>query len=285
MKRFLLVPFLFLAVGLAYVPPPSATSQPLPITHVAKSLPAQTKDELKVEGAGIKDVEKVVMVPKVVIVTTVQSFPFTVTAPAGAGLYFWTYPPLLPVVDRNDSIEVTSAPKGDLSISVKAIYVDLDKDGKFKGFKTKFYSTKLTVGEVPPGPVPPDPGPNPPVPPTPTPAPINEPGLHVLFIYETADLSKYPQGQVLIFNSATFRDWLDQVCTNGTGAYKKAWRMYDKDTTMQYETKPWQDAMKLPRTQLPWLIISNPTKGGYQGPLPATIEETKTLIQKYIGGN
>ena len=132
----------------------------------------------------------------------------------------------------------------------------------------------VVVGGQPPlPPVPPTPpGPTPP---TPTPAPIPAAGLNVLIVYESAELSKLPAAQWLVLFSQPFRDWLDSTC--------KDWRIYDKDVSTANESKTWQDAMKLPRQQTPWLIISNPAKGGYQGPLPGTVDETKALIAKYAG--
>lgn len=278
MKRFVFVPILLFAVAWFALPPaPEATSQPIPVAkHIVKSLPAQTKDELKIDGAGVRDVERVVMVPKVVVIKTVQSFPFTVTAPPGAGLYFWTYPPLLPVVDRNDSLEITSAPQGDLSISVKAIYVDLDKDGRFIGFKTKFYSAKVMIGEVPPGPLPPDPKPPDPKPPVP-PGPVT--GLRVLFITETADESKYPGGKIAAMYSAKVKEYLDAKCKGGA----TGWRRFDKDQDVSKLPEPWPkiwEAIKPQIGTLPQVAIIT-DQSGEIFPVPASVDEMLALLKKY----
>jgi len=112
--------------------------------------------------------------------------------------------------------------------------------------------------------------PVPPVPPAP-PAPIPVPGLHVLIVEEVQDRPKLPKEQVAIFTSTEVRTWLDA---------NAKWRIYDDDSPMQHDEKVWQDAMKLPRQSLPWLIVSN-GKTGYMGPLPKSSKEFLDLVQKY----
>lgn len=93
------------------------------------------------------------------IITSVGSTPFTLSAPAGADLYFWQYPPGIEATDKGDTLEVKTAPNGEVTFSVKTITVDWAG----KKLNTKFGSRTVTLGGVNPGPGPgPGPGPNPP---------------------------------------------------------------------------------------------------------------------------
>ncbi len=133
---------------------------------------------------------------------------------------------------------------------------------------------------VPPGPSPAPPGPTP-TPPGPTPpAPIPGDGLRVLFVTETADVSKLPRSQINVLTATSIREYLNAKCAKDeTG--KPAYRIWDKDVPLSAAPPSWQAAMKRPRTSYPWLIISNPAKGSYEGPLPATVNETLDLIKKH----
>lgn len=116
---------------------------------------------LEVKGADVR----VVKVDRIIVVKedrTVVNVPFAVHAPSGGGLYFWSYPPGVVATDKGDALHVTVAPKGDLSITVKAISAKLDKDGRFRGFQTELGSLSFSVGEAKPPPDPIDPPPPPP---------------------------------------------------------------------------------------------------------------------------
>ena len=235
--------------------------------------------DLAIKGDGVR----VVKVDKVIIVkedaTIVQSFPFTVSAPAGAGLYFWTFPVGVVAIDKGDSLDIQSAGKGPLIISVKSITADVDKDGRFKGFLTKFGSVAFTIGDVP---APrPDPKPDPKPDPTPTPAPISLAGLSMLVIEEQMDRGKIPQEQYNVMFGKPMRDWINgSVVKEGA---QPAFRLLDKNQTIAGEAKHWQDAFKRrpPGFATPWIVISNGTTG-WEGPLPATEFDTKALITKYM---
>ncbi len=240
--------------------------------------------ELSIKGEGVA----VVKVDKVVIVkedlTVIKSFPFTVTAPSGAGLYFWTYPVGVQAVDKGDVLEVLNAPKGAISISVKSISAKLDKDGKFIGFDTRFGSVSFAIGDVPPTPDPKPP--NPPDPPKPDPikpAPIPLVGLRVLIIEESdaAFRKKLSAGQFNFMFSAASRQWLDSVCT--VEANQPGYRIYDKDATGINDVQTWpKEALKRPRgPELPWIIVSNGV-AGFEGPMPIAEAECKALVQKYL---
>ena len=133
---------------------------------------------------------------------------------------------------------------------------------------------------VPPGPTPPVP----PDPPKPDPAPIPAPGLRVLIVYETADLAKLTAGQRAILYSAKVRAHLDSVCVKGPDARTAEWRLWDQNVDASGESVLWQNAMKRARASLPWVVISNPGKGGYEGPLPDGTEAFLTLVKKYESG-
>lgn len=140
----------------------------------------------------------------------------------------------------------------------------------------------VVIGGVPP--VPPDPGPNPPVPPVPppSPAPIPVDGFRALIVYESAELGKMPATQTNILYTKEIRDYLNSKTVKGTDGKTGEWRIWDKDVDTTNETKLWQDVMKRPRTAVPWLVIST-GKDGFEGPLPATVADTLTLLKKYGG--
>lgn len=127
-----------------------------------------------------------------------------------------------------------------------------------------------------PDPTPPEPAPGP-VPPSPTPdnvAPIPAPGFRVLIVYE----SKLGVPPVAIDSS--IRNYLNAKCVKEEGTAE--FRIWDKETDVTYAPKLWQDAMKRPRVTVPWIVISNGTKG-YEGPLPLNVESTLRLLKEYGG--
>ena len=100
------------------------------------------------------------------------------------------------------------------------------------------------------------------------PAPIDVPGLHVLIVEETDDRDTIDKGQLAVLQSVLVRE--DVKAAGGQ------YRQYDDDETPAEE--PWKTAMGRPRQSTPWLIVSNPGKGGFEGPLPSTIDATKQVI-------
>lgn len=131
---------------------------------------------------------------------------------------------------------------------------------------------------IPPKPDP-DPKPDPKPDPTPSVAPIALDGLHILIIEESDDRGSLPLPQYSMLMSKEMRAWLTSKCTPMPDDGSQGWRMYDKDDDVK---KVWADAMKRTRTQIPWLIISNPRKGSYEGSLPANETEFKALVTKYL---
>ena len=235
----------------------------------------QTVD-LSLKGDGVRVVKVDVIRVFKEDATIVLAFPIEVGAPKNSGLYFWTYPSGVTAIDKGDTLEITSAPKGALTVSVKAISANLDKDGKFIGFLTTFGSKTFTVGDVPqPGPGP-DPKPNPdPV----IPAPL--PLVGVLMIEESDDRAKISKGQYNALFGATMREWLNASVAKEDG--QPALRILDKDQATLGMAKHWQDAAKRRPANFttPWLIVSNGVSG-WEGPMPATEEETKAILAKYL---
>lgn len=134
----------------------------------------------------------------------------------------------------------------------------------------------IVVGDAPdPGP---GPGPGPKPDPTP-PAPIPMEGFRVLIVTETAD--KLTAAQTGIIFGEKVRGYLREKTAKGPGGTPE-FRVFDKDVDATGEAKHWQDALRRPRTALPWLIISNGNHG-YEGPLPASVDETLTLLKKFGG--
>ena len=101
--------------------------------------------------------------------TVVKSFnpALTISAPTGlvADIYLWTVPPGVIFQDEGSSIKVFSAPKGTLSVGLKAFSIDWDK----KKLTQQFGTISVVIGDAPLPPTPPTP--IPPIPPTPTPGP------------------------------------------------------------------------------------------------------------------
>lgn len=220
---------------------------------------------------------KVVKVDRVVVVkvdlTVVSSFPFSVTAPAGAGIYFWTYPAGVQAVDKGDKLEITSAPKGELTVNVKAITADWEA----KKFVTKFGTVTFAVGEVPPGPKPPvPPGPDPPIPPTPI--PVGE--FRALIVYETG--AALPAKQQAILFDKRVRDYLNAKTPLGPDGKTREWRIYDQHVDASAESPVWKELMAKPRASVPWIVITG-KESMHEGPLPGTVEAALELLKKFGG--
>lgn len=131
---------------------------------------------------------------------------------------------------------------------------------------------KVVVGAVKPD-DPPGPNPDPP-----GPVPIVDKGFRVLFVVESKDLSNLPPAQLSALTSRDVLDYLNAKCIkNGN---QPEWRRYDPDTDVSRESKVWQDAMKRPRTSMPWLLVSNGIDG-YEGPMPANTADLLKLLKQY----
>ncbi len=130
---------------------------------------------------------------------------------------------------------------------------------------------QVTFGDAPPGPTP---GP------TPGPVPIPGQGLRVLFVYDPAATNSMSPGQGSVMFGKQVKDYLDAKCAKANG--KAEWRVYPKGQDVSGESDLWQKAFARPQASLPWMVVSNGTSG-YEGPVPGSVQEAMTLLQKYGG--
>jgi hypothetical protein len=139
--------------------------------------------------------------------------------------------------------------------------VDLDTDQRRQKLIAECSKLADEFGRAP------DPGPDP----EPSPAPIPAAGLHVLIVEETDDRGRIPIGQLAALQSTQVRGYVQ-----GKGGQ---FRQYDDDPPIADPL--WNAARSRPRQSLPWLIVSNGERGGFEGPLPQSVEETLQTIKKF----
>lgn len=121
---------------------------------------------------------------------------------------------------------------------------------------------------------PPEPGPDPDV--APVPGPIS-----VLIVEETDDRVRPEMRPYLgVLNSVKVREYLNAHCRKVAG--QPQWLIVDDDADLTHADPYWRDALALPRASVPWIAISNGTRGT-SGPLPTTEEETLALLRKWGG--
>lgn len=141
-------------------------------------------------------------------------------------------------------------------------------------------------GVVPPAPpVPPDPTPpTPPQPPTPPlpPAPIPVAGLRVLIVYDAAKETELPPSQQAILRGKKMDDYLRAKCSVGPDGKTREYRVWPSNVVLTDDVlQIWHDAWKREKKSMPWLLVSD-GKTGFEGPLPATVDETIAVIEKVI---
>lgn len=145
------------------------------------------------------------------------------------------------------------------------------------------FFTKITGAVPPPTPDPkPDPKPDDPKPPRPdvTPAPIKDPGLRVLIVYESSQLSILPTPQREILFNTVLRAWMTQNCARENN--RPEWRIVDQNQPDVADTASMKALFDRPRMSVPWLVISNGTKNtGYEGVLPANYDELAKLLEAH----
>ena len=219
------------------------------------------------------------------------------------------------VIDSDVECFVRTLPAGLVSVAVETGPIRLPSKSLVEGGKTKFktFSGKyiyiieaVTTGRcelliVPKGLqadkeivqrtidalVGPRPPPDPPPGPKPDPTPVNPSpfvgeGLRCLIVYETADLTRMPAAQQQILFAKSIRTYLDSKSPLGIDGKTHDWRIYDQNIDTTADSQVFKDAMNRPRKSVPWIIVGN-GKTGFEGPLPATVDDTLTLLRKYGG--
>jgi hypothetical protein len=141
------------------------------------------------------------------------------------------------------------------------------------------YCVIVAEGDAPkPPPVPDPPVPNPPDPKPPIPAGATR----VLIVFETAETPKMLDAQRAIMYGMPFRGVLRDR-TDKAGPDGRGWNIWDKDTDASAAAPFWQAALKRPRASVPFIHVFKGDAIAYEGPLPATVDETTALITKYAG--
>jgi hypothetical protein len=162
---------------------------------------------------------------------------------------------------------------GEVTVVVTPLGLKSDADIRTDTFR-------VDAGLVPQPP--PDP-PKPPEPPKPEPpppkpiSPIDADGLHVLILFDPKQA--LPAKQVSILDGARTRKFLEDNCA--AGPRNKQYRIWPVVTDGYTDSKLWGDAATRPRTSLPWVVIGNRLKGGFEGPLPADEDAFIALASKY----
>jgi hypothetical protein len=105
----------------------------------------------------------------------------------------------------------------------------------------------------------------------PLPPPVPGEGQHLLIVSESETGLNREQSALLL--SADFRGELQQRGIS--------FRLWDPDVEIT-EAESWHArALALPRDRDPWIVISN-GRSGLSAPLPATAEEIRSLIGRYL---
>ena len=138
------------------------------------------------------------------------------------------------------------------------------------------YSVIVAEGEAPKPPTP-----DPPTPPDPKP-PVPTGATRVLIVFETSETPKMPDAQRAIIYGMPFRGILRDR-TDKAGPDGRGWNIWDKDTDASAAAPFWQAALKRPRASVPFIHVFKGDTIAYEGPLPATVDETTALITKYAG--
>lgn len=113
--------------------------------------------------------------------------------------------------------------------------------------------------------------------PTPTPDAVKLDNLSVLFVFESNDLTGYPEPTKQIINSNELKTWFQQQLPELGGLSRVRW--YDKDTKFPQCTTVFCKWMSSP-PEIPGMIVGNEQQIVYKGKL-LPIEEIKALVLKH----
>lgn len=157
-------------------------------------------------------------------------------------------------------------------------------EGSKDGSNVKRQVVQLNGSKPPPvPPTPPDPKPPEPKPPEPTTFnPFAADGFRVLIVYPAEGIQGLPQSQRLIFDNADIRQYTNTHCVRGADGKTPEFRQYPEGADLTNEFSSFRLAYGRQRTSLPWVVMSN-GKTGFEGPLPLSVQDTKTLFTKYGG--
>jgi hypothetical protein len=120
--------------------------------------------------------------------------------------------------------------------------------------------------------------------PTPNVAPIKQPGLRVMMLYDAAMLKPEDQGgytlkQRSVLDSAIIREYLNQQCAKDQATGTPEYRIFNINSPVTDDLDWVKEQMAIERKVLPWLLVSN-GKTGYEGVI-TNIEDTMAIIKKY----
>jgi hypothetical protein len=113
-------------------------------------------------------------------------------------------------------------------------------------------------------------------------APIPNAGFRFLVVYDSVNLAKLPAAQIDILTSPEIENYARAHCAKGADGKTPERRFFPSDADVSKEPAVWQNALKLPRQSLPWIVISD-GKTGFSGPLPANVPDTLNLLKRYGG--
>lgn len=190
------------------------------------------------------------------------------------------------------SVHIWAPPKAEAYQVLALVYVtrEVEIDG-VKGSlligPPRDYSTSFVVqGNGPRPPPEPGPGPDPEPEPDPEPdpddrfgpSPFSGDGLRAVIIYEYDEIPSYPKAIQNQLYSESLKSWARNNMAEGDRGVD--FRIFDKDA-QAIEGSRWAEVLERERDGLPWLIAGNGRRG-YEGPLPATEEETLRLLQELV---
>ena len=160
----------------------------------------------------------------------------------------------------------------------RTVTVDGIEGQLLAGPPQEFNESFTVSGKPPPKPKPdPEPGPDP------EPegdSPFAESGLRVLIIYEVDDVAGYSKEHRSQIYGKELRQWAMANCVKASSGSTEFRCLDDDVVSGPNADQKWSQALRRPRSQLPWLVVGN-GKSGFEGPLPKTLAETTALLERY----